>query len=172
MSLVSAKLFIFNIFNFIIESKLKDEAIELGKQFITNSNNISNNNNYREQFSKWHTKVKLVFLGYINDKIALLNENDNIYRNLRDILGLHDEHHNAEIKYTWYTIALKTKHDDVVEPVKKFLLSQGRMKYICPVIYAWLEFNRQDAIEFFESNKSIYHQIAVRLIKKKIDELI
>ncbi len=151
---------------FKLESKWVEEAFTLAKQFADGSVDKST---AKEQFINWHTNVKLVFLGYLSDRLELVTED--VYSNLRDILGLHDDHFNAEVKHVWYPIALKTNHGDVVESVKKFLLGQGRMKYVRPVMYAWFAFDKTATMEFFNTNKGIYHQVAVRLMQKKLEEM-
>ncbi len=78
---------------------------------------------------------------------------DEVYQRLSKYLKLNELTYNAEVKYSWYRIALKAKQSDVVENVKKFLLSQGRMKYIRPVYYAWYPFQKQECLEFFDKNK-------------------
>lgn len=92
---------------------------------------------------------------------------EEVYARLRDILKLNELKYNSEVKYTWLQIALKTKHEDALEETKKFLLSQGRMKYIRPVYYSWYPFQKEACLDFFDKNKFIYHPIAARLIEQK-----
>ena len=106
--------------------------------------------NALNKFKNWHTNVKLVFLGYLKDRVEKID--GTIYSNLRDTLGLHDSY-NAEIKHLWYQIALKAKQADVVSHVKQFLLCHGRMKYIRPVYFTWYSYNKEDCLDFFDKNK-------------------
>jgi hypothetical protein len=104
----------------------------------------------KEIFSNWHTNVKLVFLNFINERIEKVT--DLVYENIRDILNLHAGY-NVEVSYVWYQIGLKTKHEDVVEHVKKFLLCNGRMKYLKPLYFPWYHFQKEEALNFFDKNK-------------------
>jgi hypothetical protein len=104
----------------------------------------------KDQFKNWHTNVKLVFLAHLKENIERIN--DQVYVNLRDVLGLHQDY-NAEIKHLWYEISLKLNKTDIVEHVKAFLSSHGRMKYIRPVYYAWFAHDKEDCLNFFDKNK-------------------
>lgn len=138
----------FPIMDITYKSSLVDDALDLANQFLESKFDPTS---AKEKFKSWHTNVKLVFLAYLDSKVDCIDEK--VYTNLRDVLNLHDECHNAEVKHVWYPIALKTKHDDVIPLVKKFLLSQGRMKYIRPVYYAWYPFQKEECLDFFDKNK-------------------
>ncbi len=140
-------------FNF--SSTLSDEAIQLAEKYFVK--NAKYDGDY-DIFKKWHTNVKVYFLNYIMNNIKKVD--DKVYKNLRDNLKLNQENYNMEVKYLWYQIALKTKHDDVIPDLKKMLLSIGRMKYLKPLYSSWYEFNKKDAKSFFDKNKNLYHPIA------------
>jgi len=106
--------------------------------------------NIIQEFKSWHTNVKLVFLNYINKNINRVT--NSIYVNIRDKLNLHSGN-NVEISYVWYEICMELKKDDVLENVKKFLLCNGRMKYIKPLYFKFYSHNRDEAIKFFKENK-------------------
>ena len=140
-------------FNF--SSNLSDEAIQFAEKYFVKNANYDGDYN---TFKKWHTNVKVYFLNYIMNNIKKVD--DKVYKNLRDNLKLNQENYNMEVKYLWYQIALKTKHDDVIPDLKKMLLSIGRMKYLKPLYSSWYEFNKKDAKSFFDKNKNLYHPIA------------
>ena len=102
-------------FNF--SSNLSDEAIQFAEKYFVK--NAKYDGDY-DIFKKWHTNVKVHFLNYIMNNIKKVD--DKVYKNLRDNLKLNQEDYNMEIKYLWYQIALKTKHDDVIPDLKKMLL--------------------------------------------------
>ena len=103
-----------------------------------------------ENFKSWHTNVKVVFLNNLNGNYTQVN--NDIYQNLRDKLHLHDKY-NVEVQYIWYQIALKLCKEDVIPYVRKFLLSNGRMKYIRPIYFAYYGFKKEEALDLFDKNK-------------------
>jgi hypothetical protein len=113
-------------------------------------NNQSLDEGAKQKFTNWHTNVKIVFLGHLKENLTRIN--DQVYENLKNILGLH-EGYNAEIKHLWYLIALKLNKSDIVEHVKNFLSCHGRMKYIRPVYFAWFAHNKEDCLNFFDKHK-------------------
>lgn len=153
---------VYIILKIFLATKWTQEALNMAENFIQGKN-LSN---AMEIFSKWHSNVKLVFLNYFNENISKVTEE--VYVNLRDILKICSNQYNAEVKYTWFQISLKTKHEECIENVREFLASQGRMKYIRPVYYAWFAFQQKECLEFFIQNKHVYHPVAARLIEKKL----
>ena len=146
-------------------TNLIKEAQDLAEKFLNGKNDELNDS--KEKFNSWHTSQKLVFLKYLmknSDRI-----DDKVYNNIRDRLALNKETYNSEIKSIWYQIALKTKHNDVYPEMKEFLKNIGRLKFIRPIYFDWITFNKADAKEFFEKNKYLYHNMAVRLIEGKIN---
>jgi leukotriene-A4 hydrolase len=128
-------------------TKLKDEGEEFAKKILQGYKVTSDD---FTTFKQWHTNVKLVCLNYLKGNNEKMN--DDIYYNMRDTLQLHDGY-NVEVSYVWYQIALKMKKDDVLEHVRKFLLSNGRMKYIIPVYLCYYHFRKEEALDLFDKNK-------------------
>lgn len=145
---------------FEFKTKYIQEGQGMAEDFLNGKKEAS----YLETFKNWHTNVKLVFLNYLMENIKRIN--DTVYSNIRDTLKMHGNY-NAEVKYIWYQIALITKHDDSIPYVKEFLLTHGRMKYIRPVYFEWYRFQKEQANQFFNENKSIYHQVAMRIVDDK-----
>lgn len=94
--------------------------------------------------------MKVVFLDYLDKNQSRIT--NNIYETIRDKLGLHCGY-NAEVSFTWYQICLDLKKSDSIEHIKKFLLCNGRMKYIKPLYFKFYAFDREDALIFFKDNK-------------------
>ena len=146
--------------SFEFKTKYIKEGQDLAKAFLEGKRESS----YYETFKNWHTNVKLVFLNYLMENVKKID--DKVYANLRDVLKMHGNY-NAEVKYIWYQIALITKHDDCIPYVKEFLLTHGRMKYIRPVYFEWYRYQKEEANKFFNENKMIYHQVAMRIVDDK-----
>ena len=140
-------------FNF--SSSLSEEAIQFAEKYLSKKANYDGD---YETFKNWHTNIKIYFLNYIMNNIKKVD--DKVYKNLRDNLKLNQEDYNMEIKYLWYQIVLKTKHDEVIPSIKKMLLATGCIKYIKPLYSVWYEFNKKDAKSFFDKNKNLYHPVA------------
>ena len=149
-------------YKFNFESKLGDDAVKLGDKFL-NGNCSSDDKNI---FVNWHTNVKMYFLKYLIKNIDKVN--NDVYDKLRDVLGFKSEHYNMEILNLWFQISLKTKHDDFIDDVKKFLLEIGRLKFVRPVYFSWYELQPKESKEFFEKNKMVYHPFARRILSMKL----
>jgi hypothetical protein len=140
------------------------------------------------EFKSWHTNVKLVFLNYLYTNLDRID--NNIYELLRDKLNLHNGY-NVEVSAIWLEICLALKKSDIIEHVKNFLSCNGRMKYIRPIYFKFLEYDRNTAVEFFKEKKYFifnfffiftyfiffliliirycYHSICQRIIQAKFD---
>jgi leukotriene-A4 hydrolase len=132
--------------NIEFKSKLVEEANNFAEEFLTN--NIGPD--AKQRFLNYDTMVKSVVLAYIKDNINRVS--DQVYTNLRDILGLHSGY-NAEIGHLWYPLCLKLGKEDAIEHVKTYLLNHGRMKYIRPVYYSWYPFQKEACLDFFDKHK-------------------
>jgi leukotriene-A4 hydrolase len=145
-------------------SKLIKLTEELCNRFLNAEIKADEGEKVRNEFKGWHTNQKIVFLDYIlahADKV-----NDTVYEMLRDVLQLNDyKIYNSEVKFTWYSICLKTKHSDCIDDLKMFLQSYGRMKFINPLYKRWFMLNKEEALTFFNANKYLYHPVAVRIIE-------
>ena len=120
-----------------------------------------------KKFKEWHTNTKLAFLNYlIENKVKI---NDTIYNNIKNKLNLAEEY-NSEIKYMWYLIALDKKKEEEIPNIKKFLETHGRLKYIRPLYFAWIEKDFNQAKEFFDKVKELYHPFARRIIQDKFNK--
>jgi len=90
-------------------------------------------------------------------------------KNLKNELNLAEEY-NSEIKYMWYLLALDKKVEEEIPNIKKFLETHGRLKYVRPVYFAWIEKDYNQAKEFFDKTKYLYHAFARRIIQGKFDK--
>ena len=145
-------------------SEFLKDAEKLAEDFI---NEKEDNETVLKKFKEWHTNVKLAFLNYLlenKDKIT-----ETICENLKNKLNLAEEY-NDEIKYMWYLLALDKKIENEIPNVKRFLETHGRLKYIRPVYFAWMEKDFNGAKEFFEQVKHLYHPFGRRMIQEKFDK--
>jgi leukotriene-A4 hydrolase len=146
-----------------VSEYLKD-AEKLAEDFL---NEKEDDETVLKKFKEWHTNVKLAFLNYLlenKDKIT-----ETICKNLKNKLNLAEEY-NDEIKYMWYLLALDKKIEGEIPNVKRFLETHGRLKYIRPVYFAWMEKDFNGAKEFFDQVKYLYHPFGRRIIQEKFDK--
>ena len=142
---------------------LKD-AEKLAEDFL---NEKEDNETVLKKFKEWHTNVKLAFLNYLLDNKDKISEQ--IAKNLKNKLNLAEEY-NAEIKYMWYLLALDKKMEEEIPNIENFLATHGRLKYIRPVYFAWIEKDFNQAKEYFEKVKELYHPFARRIIQEKFNK--
>ena len=70
----------------------------------------------------------------------------------------------------WYLLALNKKIESEIPYIKKFLESNGRLKYVRPLYFAWIENDFNGAKEFFDQVKYLYHPYVRRMIQEKFDK--
>ena len=145
-------------------SKYLKEAEQLAEDFL---NEKEDNETVLKKFKEWHTNVKLAFLNYLSDHKDKINEA--ISQNLKKKLNLAEEY-NAEVKYLWYLLALNKKIESEIPYIKKFLESNGRLKYVRPLYFAWIENDCNGAKEFFDQVNYLYHPYVSRMIQEKFDK--
>ena len=145
-------------------SKLLKEAESLAENFLQEKEDKST---VLKTFKDWHTNTKLAFLNYLLDNKSKINEK--IAKNLKSELNLAEEY-NSEIKYMWYLIALDKKMEEEIPNIEKFLETHGRLKFIRPVYFAWIEKDFNQAKKFFDEKKYLYHPFARRIIQGKFDK--
>jgi hypothetical protein len=121
----------------------------MAEKFLKNDPNLITEEIINE-FKSWHTNVKIVLLNYLEKNLKRIN--NEIYNCLREKLNLHFGY-NVEISYQWYQICLDLKKEDSIEYIKKFLLCNGRMKYIKPLYFKLYAYDKEDAKNFFKENK-------------------
>ena len=145
------------------KSKYTDEVDDLIQQFLDGKEDPEN---AYKTFKNWHTNVKLVFLDEIKKNIE--NFDENLILVIKKELNLVEEY-NDDVKAIWYEITLVKGLNDEIDNIKNFLLTHGRMKYLKPLYFRWIQLDLKRAKAFFEKNKYLYHPIARRLIQNKFD---
>ena len=144
------------------KSKYTDEVENLLNNFIKKEKN----ENALKIFKEWHTNVKLVFLEKILKNLD--NFDESIILEIKKELNLVEEY-NDDIKAIWYEITLQKGMKEEIENVMNFLKTHGRLKYLKPLYFSWFKIDKENAKNFFEENKFVYHPIARRLIQNKFN---
>ena len=146
------------------KSKYTDEVENLLNNFIKKEKN----ENALKIFKEWHTNVKLVFLEKI---LKNLNDFDeSIILEIKKELNVVEEY-NDDIKAIWYEITLQKGMKEEIDNVMNFLKTHGRLKYLKPLYFSWYKIDKENAKNFFEENKFVYHPIARRLIQNKFNSI-
>ena len=145
------------------KSKYTKEVEDLIGQFLDGKENAEN---ALKIFKEWHTNVKLTFLDEIKKNIK--NFDEDLILKIKKELNLVEEY-NDDVKALWYEITLDEKLDVEIEDIKQFLKTHGRLKYLKPLYYGWINLDLESARTFFDENKYLYHPIARRLIQNKFD---
>ena len=146
------------------KSKYTDEVENLINNFIKKEKN----ENALKIFKEWHTNVKLVFLEKILKKLD--NFDESIILEIKKELNLVEEY-NDDIKAIWYEITLQKGMKEEIDNVMNFLKTHGRLKYLKPLYFSWYKIDKENAKNFFEENKFVYHPIARRLIQNKFNSI-
>ena len=145
-------------------SEFLKDAEKMAEDFL---NEKEDDSSVLKIFKEWHTNVKLAFLNYLTENKEKIT--DKIAQNLKKKLNLAEEY-NAEIKYMWYILALYKKMEEEIPNVEKFLETHGRLKYIRPVYFAWIEKDFDQAQQYFDKLKYLYNSIARRIVQEKFNK--
>ena len=145
------------------KSKYTKEVEDLIGQFLDGKENPEN---ALKIFKEWHTNVKLTFLDEIKKDVK--NFDEDLILKIKKELN-EEEEYNDDVKALWYEITLDKKLDVEIENIKQFLQTHGRLKYLKPLYYGWINLDLESARTFFDENKYLYHPIARRLIQNKFD---
>ena len=145
------------------KSKYTNEVEDLIQQFL---NGKENGENALKTFRDWHTNVKMTFLDEIKKNIQDFDED--LIIKIKKELNLVEEY-NDDVKALWYEITLDKGISDEIENIQNFLKTHGRIKYLKPLYFGWMNLDLESARAFFEENKYLYHPTGRRLIQKKFD---
>ncbi|GAB9472344.1 Leukotriene a-4 hydrolase/aminopeptidase [Globisporangium polare] len=79
--------------------------------------------------------------------------------------------HNAELRFRWFTLLLRSKDLRLLEKTTGFLHEQGRMKYVRPLFRDLCKaVGPSEAAKIFATSKALYHPIAAKMIQRDIDD--
>ncbi|KAK4089846.1 leukotriene A4 hydrolase [Purpureocillium lilacinum] len=114
-----------------------------------------------ESFS---SNQKLVFLDQVEQHASLSAERAQLMGKVYDFISSR----NAEIKTSYYLVALKANDPTCVYGAAELLGTVGRMKYVRPLFRALNKVDRKLALETFAKNRDFYHPICRGMVQKDL----
>ena len=124
---------------------------------IASFNNGSTPNG--EAWSGWNTAERLRFLGGIEQDLPTVRL-DALDREF-DL----NETGNNEILFLWLKLAVANRYEPALPRLERFLTTQGRRKFVAPLITALAEdeeWGRPIAAEIYAEARPLYHPITTR----------
>ncbi len=114
-------------------------------------------------FGGWTTAERLRFLNSLPRKLpeARLSELDNRLRL--------NEAGNNEVLFAWLELAVANRYDPAVPSLERFLTTQGRRKFVRPLITALAEdrqWGRPIAVRVYAKARPSYHPVTTRDLDK------
>ena len=116
------------------------------------------------EWDRWTTDERLRFLNRLPRKLgkAQLDE-------LERGLGLNQNNYNKEIQFAWLDLAVANRYDPAVPLLERFLTSQGRGKFVKPLIRALAkdsQWGRPLAKRIYAEARPLYHPLVTRDLDK------
>ena len=115
-------------------------------------------------FDGWSTAEKLRFLNKLPRKMPVARLDA-----LNNTLRL-NQAANQEVLFAWLSLAVDNRYEPALPPLERFLMSQGRGKFVRPLIQALAkdrEWGRPIAARIYAKTRPLYHSIVTR----DLDEL-
>ncbi|MFL6753211.1 MAG: M1 family metallopeptidase [Sphingomicrobium sp.] len=118
-----------------------------------------------QNWERWTTDERLRFLNRLPRKLGrgYLDE-------LSRSLGLNEDQYNKEIQFAWLDLAVGNRYDPAVPLLERFLASNGRGKFVRPLIQALAKdksWGRPIAARIYAKTRAFYHPMVTR----DLDEL-
>jgi aminopeptidase N len=115
------------------------------------------------EFNGWTTAEKLRFINGLPRQLAAqrLAELDQKFRL--------NEAGNNEVLFAWLELAVANRYDPAVPALERFLTTQGRRKFVRPLIEALAEdrqWGRPIAVRVYPKARPLYHPITTRDLDK------
>ncbi|CAO3637411.1 unnamed protein product [Cunninghamella blakesleeana] len=109
---------------------------------------------------------KIVFLEKLTDCQPLPHE---LIKKMDELYKL-TAIRNADIRFRWQNICLRTSYEPIYPEVVEFITEQGRMKFVRPLFRLLHEAKngQQLAVDTYLKHRKFYHPIAATLIEKDI----
>ena len=107
-------------------------------------------------FDSWTTAEKLRFINSLPRKLPVERLDQ-----LNTELGLNDAGNN-EVLFAWLDLAVANRYDAAVPALERFLIAQGRRKFVRPLITALAEdpqWGRPIAIRIYAKARPAYHAV-------------
>ena len=113
-----------------------------------------------QQWGEWTTAERLRFLNSLPRKMGK-GQLDELNRGL----GLNEDQYNKEIQFAWLELVVNNRYDPGVPLLEKFLQSNGRGKFVRPLITSLAEDKQWGlpiARRVYAVSRSLYHPIVQR----------
>jgi hypothetical protein len=114
-------------------------------------------------FSGWTTAEKIRFVNGLPRKLPKQRLDQ-----LEQALGL-NEAGNYEVLFAWLELAVANRYDPAVPALERFLTTQGRRKFVAPLIEALAEdrqWGRSIAVRIYRKARPLYHPITTAGLDK------
>jgi aminopeptidase N len=114
-------------------------------------------------WNEWNTDERLRFLNKLPRKLPKARLDD-----LHVALKL-DSTRNNEVLYAWLDLAVRNRYDPAVPALERFLTTQGRRKFVKPLIEALAEdkeWGRPIAARVYAKARASYHPVTTRDLDK------
>eukprot|EP00027_Filamoeba_sp_ATCC50430_P011432 CAMPEP_0168552066 /NCGR_PEP_ID=MMETSP0413-20121227/6519_1 /TAXON_ID=136452 /ORGANISM="Filamoeba nolandi, Strain NC-AS-23-1" /LENGTH=610 /DNA_ID=CAMNT_0008582657 /DNA_START=35 /DNA_END=1867 /DNA_ORIENTATION=- len=155
-----------------VESKfdttMTSESENLAKKWVEYNTNSAAFTPSEADIKSWSAGQIVVFLDKLVTaanplSIATLDKIDEVYKL--------NSSRNAEIRFRWYSLCIRSENSKVFPNVAAFLKEQGRMKYVRPLYRSLFksQTGKQVALDTFLPNRDIYHNIASKMIAKDLE---
>lgn len=156
------------------DTTLTTQATALGEQIAASSDVATWTSVAPSALTKWPTSLWILLL----DTLLLKQERANWTSTHLDAINAftHDHlttTHNAELRFRWYTLSLRSGDFRRLDKLVEMLKEQGRMKYVRPLfrdLCAALGPAQAEAI--FADCKKLYHPIAAKMIQRDLENSI
>ena len=115
-------------------------------------------------WAKWTTDERLRFLNRLPRKLS--KERLDALQKAFDLNGIR----NMEVRFAWLDLAVANRYDPAVPSLEQFLTSQGRGKFVRPLIQALAkdqDWGRPIATRVYARARPLYHPVVTR----DLDEL-
>jgi hypothetical protein len=113
-------------------------------------------------WGRWNTSERLRFL----NKLPLATPKPRLDA-LNQAFGL-NQIGNMELRYAWLDLAVKNRYDPAVPSLEQFLTSQGRRKFVRPLVNALAEtpWGKPIAARVYARGRPLYHPMVTRELDK------
>jgi leukotriene-A4 hydrolase len=147
------------------DSKLATNAVQLAEKWVKEGGQGASSTDIKG----WSSLQLTYFLDCIIERV----KDQGLPHKVLD--ELEQQYHltqikNAEIRFKWQILCLKSNYEKIFDEVVKFVSEQGRMKFVRPLFVALnkAKNGRELAIETFKKNRDSYHLIASKMISRDL----
>jgi len=150
------------------DSTLAKSAVALANQWVDQEPNPSAS---KSDMEGWSSLQFTFFLDSILERIKEKGLPSDVLEKMDKAYDL-SSYKNAEIRFRWQMVCLKSSYAPIYDQVVDFVGEQGRMKFVRPLYIALnkAQGGRKIALECFARLKSGYHQIASKMIERDLNK--